>query len=75
MKNSIQLIQTFVLVICIIMGFVAGSPTPTYADIKEPCGWCDYDPPTQLSFCNMVIWGPSCGGNNGGQCGSVPCGG
>jgi|AntRauTorcE11897_2_1112592.scaffolds.fasta_scaffold68776_1 hypothetical protein len=76
MKNKI--IYTLLLVSCMVFGVFAGNSSVS-ARSFNPCGFCDTQPwgpgGEDINFCNTSFPGYSaCGGNNGGACGSVPCG-
>lgn len=71
LKNKIKLLFFSMAVIFgLLTGMILGQNN---ANASSLCGICDYDPRLELSFCNTAYGGSQCGGNNGQQCGSVPC--
>jgi hypothetical protein len=69
MKHAKKLVYASMLVVGLGIGMISAPDVSAMG----PCGNCAIDPGTKLSFCNFAHPGISCGGNNGADCGSVPC--
>lgn len=78
MKLMYTCFRALLVVAVVVLGIFAGSYTnPVYAGSSGPCGTCDHTTFELIEggFCNFTLSGGTCGGNDGGQCGDVPCGG
>lgn len=61
-----------VVTIAIAIGIFTGSNNR--ASALGPCGLCNFsNPDVKNGFCDYTMGYGECGGNNGAQCGGVPC--